>query len=200
MIATSAKRSSRKLVRFFRWASFFFLVVGFLCLGYAGYYVVAERAFQSIEMRKFEHSVPLAEPHLPINGQVLGRIRVPRLNLQAILVEGDSRDVLDKAVGHIPGTAMPGEWGNVALAGHRDRLFRPLRGIRVGDSIAIELSSGSFDYEVVSTFVVASSTTEVLRPTNQRELTLITCFPFNYVGAAPNRFIVRAREVAHKAR
>ncbi len=179
---------------------FFFLVVGFLCLGYAGYYVIAERAFQTIEMRKFEHSAPLAEPHLPINGEVLGRITVPRLNLRAVILEGDSRGVLDKAIGHLPGTAMPGEWGNVALAGHRDRLFRPLRDIRVGDSIAIESFGGSFDYEVVSTFVVPPTSTEVLHSTNQRELTLITCFPFNYVGAAPNRFIVRAREVAHKAK
>ena len=179
---------------------FFFLVVGFLCLGYAGYYVIAERAFQSIEIRKFEHSAPLAEPHLPIRGEVLGRIRVPRLNLQAIIVEGDSLQVLEKAVGHLPGTALPGEWGNVALAGHRDRLFRPLRDIREGDFIAIESNGRSYEYEVVSTFVVPPTATDVLHSTNHRELTLITCFPFNYVGAAPNRFIVRAREVAYKAK
>jgi len=179
---------------------FILLVAGLVCARYAGYYLTAERTFQTIEMRKFEHSAPLAEPHLPINGEVVGQIRVPRLNLQAMIVEGDSGEVLDKAVGHIPGTAMPGEWGNVALAGHRDRLFRPLREIRQGDVITVESSSGSFEYEVESSFVVAPTQTEVLQSTNGRELTLITCFPFNYVGHAPNRFIVRAREVAHKAK
>ena len=140
------------------------------------------------------------EPHLPINGEVLGRITVPRLNLRAVIVEGDSREVLDKAVGHLPGTAMPGAWGNVALAGHRDRLFHPLHDIREGDLIVIESEGRSLEYKVVSTFVVPPTATEVLHSTNQRELTLITCFPFNYVGAAPNRFIVRAREAAHKAK
>lgn len=177
---------------------YIFLVAGLLCAGYAGYYLAAEHAFQTIEMRKFEHSAPLAEPHLPITGEVLGQIRVSRLNLQAVIVEGDSGEVLDKAVGHIPGTAMPGGWGNVALAGHRDRLFRPLREIQRGDIITIESLSGSFEYEVESSFVVTPTETEVLNTTNGRELTLITCFPFNYVGSAPKRFIVRAREVARK--
>jgi sortase A len=182
-------------------ASFYILLVaGLVCAGYAGYYLAAERAFQTIEMRKFEHSAPLAEPHLPITGEVVGQIRVPRLNLQAMIVEGDSGGILDKAVGHIPGTAMPGEWGNVALAGHRDRLFRPLREIRQGDVITVESSSGSFDYQVESAFVVAPTQTEVLHSTNVRELTLITCFPFDYVGSAPNRFIVRAQEAAHKVK
>ena len=192
-------RPSKRFVPLLRAGFFFFLVVGLLCIGYASYYVVSEKTFQSIEMRKLEHTAPLAEPHVPISGEVLGQIRIPRLNLQAIIVEGDSREVLDKAVGHLPGTAMPGEWGNVALAGHRDRLFRPLRDIREGDSIAIEWQGSFIEYEVVSTFVVPPTATDVLQSTNQRELTLITCFPFNYVGAAPNRFIVRAREVARRA-
>lgn len=151
-----------------------------------------------MEMRKFEHSAPLAEPHLPITGEVVGEIRVPRLNLQAVIVEGDSGEVLGKAVGHTPGTAMPGEWGNVALAGHRDRLFRPLREIQQGDVITIQTAGESFNYEVESTFVVAPTETEVLHSTSRKELTLITCFPFNYVGSAPHRFIVRAREVSRK--
>jgi sortase A len=164
-------------------------------MGYAAYYLTAERAYQTIEMRKFEHAAPLAEPHVPISGEVVGQIQVPRLNLKAVIVEGDSGEVLNKAIGHIPGTAMPGEWGNVALAGHRDRLFRPLREILQGDLITIESPRGSFAYEVETTFVVAPTQTDVLHSANRNELTLITCFPFNYVGSAPNRYIVRAREV-----
>lgn len=127
--------------------------------------------------------------------EVVGQIQIPRLNLKAIVVEGDSGEVLGKAVGHISDTAMPGEWGNVALAGHRDRLFRPLRVIRKRDLITVETPGGSFEYEVESTFVVAPTEIEVLHAANRKELTLITCFPFNYVGSAPNRFIARAREV-----
>lgn len=176
------------------------LVAGLLCVGYVADYLAAERAYQTIELRKFEHAAPLAEPHVPITGEVVGQIRVPRLNLQAVIVEGDSGEVLNKAVGHIPGTAMPGEWGNVALAGHRDRLFRPLREIRKGDLITIDSPGGSFAYEVETTFVVARTETSVLSAASRNELTLITCFPFNYVGSAPNRYIVRAREVARTAK
>lgn len=173
-------------------------MAGILCTVYAGYYFSAERAFQTIEIRKFVHSAPLTEPHLLTAGEIVGQIEIPRLNLKAIVVEGDSGEVLGKAIGHIPETAMPGEWGNVALAGHRDRLFRPLREIRRGDLITIETPGGSFAYEVESTFIVAPTEVEVLHSANRKELTLVTCFPFNYVGSAPNRFIVRAREVSQK--
>ena len=92
---------------------------------------------------------------------------------------------------------MPGEWGNVVLAGHRDTFFRPLRHIRIGDIITLRSFQGeAFQYRVESTSVVSPTDIEVLEPLNGRKLTLITCFPFNYVGAAPNRFIVRAVEVA----
>jgi sortase A len=188
------------LTHFLEAGFYIFLVAGILCASYAGYYLVAARAFQTIEMHRFEHSAPLAEPHMPNAGEVVGQIQVTRLNLKAMIVEGDSGEVLGKAVGHIPGTAMPGEWGNVALAAHRDRLFRPLREIRQGDVITIQTAGGSFDYEVESTFVVAPTETEVLHATSRKMLTLITCFPFNYVGSAPNRFIVRAREVARKTK
>jgi sortase A len=92
---------------------------------------------------------------------------------------------------------VPGEWGNVAIAGHRDTFFRPLRHIRPGDVITLRTSGGeSFQYRVEWTNVVLPTDTQVLIPGNKRELTLITCFPFEYVGPAPNRFVVRAFEVA----
>ncbi len=199
-MSSFAERSPGKLPRLLKAAFYIFLVAGLLCVGYAAYYLAAERAYQTIELRKFEHAAPLAEPHVPITGEIVGQIQVPRLNLKAIIVEGDSGEVLSKAIGHIPGTAMPGEQGNVALAGHRDRLFRPLREIRKGDLITIDSPGGSSAYEVETTFVVTPAETDVLRAANRKELTLITCFPFNYVGSAPNRYIVRAREVARTAK
>jgi sortase A len=164
-------------------------------VSYAGYAVVYSQAYQTIELRKFEHNPWLAEPHLLNFGDVIGEIQIPRLGVKAVIVQGDAPELLDRAVGHIPQTALPGEWGNVALAGHRDRLFRPLRQVHQGDTIVLETAIGSFTYQVESTFVVPSSEVGVLRSSSTNELTLITCFPFDYIGRAPKRFIVRGREV-----
>jgi sortase A len=178
-----------------RWASSAFVLAGVIAVGYAGYVVVYSHAYQTIELRKFERNPPLAEPHFLNLGEVIGEIQIPRLGVKAVIVQGDAPEFLDRAVGHIPQTALPGEWGNVALAGHRDRLFRPLRQIHQGDTIVLETVRGSFIYEVESTFVVPSTEVRVLRSSSPNELTLITCFPFDYIGHAPKRFIVRGREV-----
>ena len=100
------------------------------------------------------------------------------------------------AVGHLPETALPGEAGNVALAGHRDSLFRPLRDVRPGDSIVLKMPDREFQYQVEWTAVVPPTAVEVIQPTSEPALTLVTCFPFSYIGAAPKRFVVRARAVA----
>jgi sortase A len=120
---------------------------------------------------------------------------VPRLGLNAIFVQGDSPRILRRAVGHISDTALPGEWGNVVLTGHRDTFFRPLRNIRQGDAITLTTVDGDYQYQVESIAVVPPSDVQVLQPSSQRTLTLITCFPFYYVGPAPKRFIVRARQI-----
>jgi len=123
---------------------------------------------------------------------VLGRIEIPRIGVSAIVREGDDDTTLAVAVGHIPGTARPGEHGNMALAGHRDSFFRALRHIQVHDTIRIRTAGRRYEYLVDSTEVVAPEETRVLDPTGDAVLTLVTCYPFEYVGHAPNRFIVRA--------
>jgi sortase A len=129
------------------------------------------------------------------DGEVIGEMRIPRLELKAIIVQGESSKVLRRAVGHLVKTALPGEPGNVALAGHRDTFFRPLRGIQLGDAITIKTPEGEFEYQVESTEVVLPSDIQVLQPSGENTLTLVTCFPFYFVGAAPKRFIVRARQI-----
>ncbi|HKV23676.1 MAG TPA: class D sortase [Candidatus Acidoferrum sp.] len=183
-----------------RWASFFFLFAGVLGVSYAALVILSGEAFQAIELHRFEHRAPTAEPHLPIFGEVLGELQIPRIGLRAVVMQGDSRNILDRAVGHLPRTALPGEVGNVALAGHRDRLFRPLREIRDGDIILLQTPGETFQYQVQTAFVVPGTEVSVLQPTQPRELTLITCYPFNFIGHAPNRFIVRARQVAAQPR
>lgn len=179
-----------------RLAFYIFLAFGLLAAGYAGYIIADARTYQAIQLRKFAQEVPTVEPHFPVIGEAVGEIQIPRLALRAVILQGDSPQVLRRGVGHLPNTPMPGERGNVGLAGHRDSFFRPLRQIRTGDLITLRTSKGEFHYQVKSTLVVTPENTEVLASAERSELTLVTCFPFNYVGAAPDRFVVRALQVS----
>lgn len=125
-------------------------------------------------------------------GALIGQIDIPRLRLSAIVVEGTENRDLKLAAGHIPGTAFPGRPGNAAIAAHRDSLFRPLRRIQSGDIVVFKTSSAVYSYRVVSTAIVTPGDIEVLYPTARESLTLVTCYPFYYIGSAPERFIVRA--------
>jgi sortase A len=116
-----------------------------------------------------------------------------------MVVQGDSAAILRRAVGHLADTALPGESGNVVLAGHRDTFFRPLKLVQAGDAIILKTRVGDFEYLVDSTAVVLPSDVQVIQPTGGHTLTLITCFPFSYLGSAPDRFIVHARETAGTA-
>ena len=171
------------------------LTAGVIALGYAAYVVIDATAYQALEHRRFERVRSGASAAPPVvDGESIGEIQIPRLGLTAIVVQGESAAVLRRAVGHLADTALPGEAGNVVLAGHRDTFFRPLKGVRVGDAIGLHTRDGDFAYLVESTAVVPPSDVQVLRPTSGHTLTLITCFPFTYLGSAPDRFIVRARE------
>ncbi|HEY1758503.1 MAG TPA: class D sortase [Bryobacteraceae bacterium] len=130
------------------------------------------------------------------DGTIIGRLSIPRLQLSAMVREGVDETTLSLALGHVPNTALPGQQGNMAVAGHRDTLFRSLRGIKKDDLIRIEtVSSGSYLYSVRATEIVDPAEVSVLKPSQDSELTLVTCYPFNYIGPAPQRFIVKAQEV-----
>ena len=190
-----ARAASSTRTRILRGAAYFFLVFGLLALGYAVFVFADSYTYQALEMKKFEPLGLPYEPHLIAEGEVIGKIQVPRLDLNVMVVQGDSPANLRRAVGHLSKSALPGEWGNVALAGHRDTFFRPLRNIRLGDEIRFTTSVRSFEYVVESIEVVAPTDIRVLETSTGHELTLLTCFPFYYVGPAPKRFVVRAREV-----
>jgi len=138
--------------------------------------------------------VPQGKPPLP--SSVIGRLEIPRLNLTAMVREGADGETLHRAVGHIPGTALPGYAGNVALAGHRDTFFRALRNIKKDDTIELETENGTYRYLVQSTQIVGPRDVGVLAASHGQTLTLVTCYPFYYVGSAPKRFIVRAAQVS----
>ena len=125
-----------------------------------------------------------------------GRIEIARIGLDAAIREGIDAHTLNIAVGHVPGTAKPGDRGNVVLTGHRDSFFRALRKVRAGDTVRVLWDEGPILYLVESTSIVNRDAIEVMHPTSDHTLTLITCYPFNFVGNAPKRFIVHADRVA----
>jgi LPXTG-site transpeptidase (sortase) family protein len=145
------------------------------------------------ELRQFTAPEKTA-PALPQQA-VIGRIEIPRIGVRGMVLEGTSDSCLRRAIGHIEGTALPGQPGNIGLAGHRDTFFLGLKGIKEGDTIRIRTLDGTFTYKVESIRIVTPKDVDVLDPTPVPTLTLVTCYPFNFVGAAPDRYIVQAREV-----
>lgn len=182
-------------------------LAGAVAIAYYTIQVSAALRFQAEQARRFDRAVSSFSPKggrsasNPVqganqtsrHGKVLGRLQISRLGLSAMVVDGVDDAALRLAVGHIPGTPLPGDFGNVALAGHRDTFFRPLRNIRIADQIDIETWKGDFRYRVTSTAIVSPEDVSVLRPTPDHSLTLVTCYPFNFIGAAPKRFVVWAK-------
>jgi sortase A len=135
----------------------------------------------------------------PATDSLIGRIEIPRILLSAVVVEGVGKTTLRRAVGHIPGTALPGQPGNVGISGHRDTFFRPLKDLKNKDEIQFSTVNGNFRYVVESLAVVDPKNVGVLAPSSENLLTLVTCYPFFYIGAAPKRFVVRARQMPAQA-
>jgi sortase A len=129
----------------------------------------------------------------------LGLLEIPRLGVSATVMSGDDEEVLAAAAGHLPDTPRPWEAGNSAIAAHRDGLFRPLKRIRRGDVIRLRTSRGDLEYRVDELRIVMPTDLSVLEPRESDSITLITCYPFNYVGAAPKRFIVHAERIGGSA-
>jgi len=123
---------------------------------------------------------------------VVGVLEIPRLKLSEVVASGEDDKTLKVAIGHLLDTPLPWAQGNSVLAAHRDTHFRPLRDIQHGDLIRLKTRKGVFEYSVKDTMIVAPTDVWVMAPSQERRLTLVTCYPFNYVGSAPQRFIVRA--------
>ena len=141
-------------------------------------------------------AVPRPAPPRPVRrGDVIGELEIPRLQLSVMVFEGDDAEILGHGAGHIPGTALPPGSGNIGIAAHRDTYFRPLRVIHTNDVITLKTPAGTSRYAVTETEIVRPSAIDVLSPTPGRDMTLVTCYPFFYVGSAPERFIVHARKI-----
>jgi sortase A len=201
------------LRRILKWAQRALFACAFLLLGYCAFALVNAWIFQSRQSANLDRqlrdrraaSEAAPQPRSATSAQgapaaaadgLIGRIEIPRLLLSVVVVEGVDKTTLGRAVGHIPGTALPGAAGNVGLAGHRDTFFRPLKDLKIKDEIQLSTLKGNFKYEVQSLRVVEPNNVGVLASSGENVLTMVTCYPFYYVGPAPKRWIVRARQVS----
>jgi len=208
---TAANRTPAIGGRWYRSVERLLMLVAFVALGAYAYTTAEAFIYQSFENRALDAilthphprphasaSVPSADREVgaakasPAPGSTLGRIEIPRLGVSAVVRSGSDARTLSLAVGHVAGTALPGERGNVGLAAHRDTFFRRLGDLRPDDEIRMVTTEGTLEYRVERTDVVRPGDVWVLDPTESSVLTLITCYPFTYFGAAPDRFVVRA--------
>jgi len=167
-----------------------------------GWYVVEQLStsyYQAMSNRELEAiRIPVTAAPVPrsrvrlTRGSLVGRVDVPRVGVSSVIREGDDTGTLRHSVGHIPETALPGDPGNAGLAGHRDTFFRRLKDVRTGDRIVVTTADSVLHYVIRATRIVGPDDVSVLNPTQSPTLTLVTCYPFNYIGAAPKRFIVQA--------
>jgi sortase A len=173
------------------------LLAGMLTLSYAALSWGYAGAFQTYQHWVFDQSPVASRPSDtgPPPHSVIGRLEIPRLDLSVMILEGADEQDLSLGVGRVPGTALPGQDGNVVIAGHRDTFFQPLRKIKENDLITLATLRGSTSYIVEFIKITDPQDVAVLRSTPEPSLTLITCYPFGYLGSAPERFVVRAREI-----
>src|SRR5262245_4669089 len=196
-----------------RWLERLLLLVALLCLGAWAYAWLDARYTQYQEGKLLDEAVQAPpdaasraaetdaletfhatqrQPEPAPEGTLVGRLEIPRLGVSAIVLEGIGKKTLRRGVGHIPDTPLPEAGGNVGLAAHRDSFFRELKDVRKDDVITLKTLEGTYEYRVEWTRIVQPENVEVLADTGVPALTLVTCYPFYYVGSAPERFIVRA--------
>jgi sortase A len=174
------------------------LFIGLGCLGLYVFVAVDAHLHQAALERELYRPLPPrsaaaapkttpAQPKHLSEGDLFGRLEIPRLNLSVMVMEGDADRILRLGAGHVPGTPM-------AIAGHRDTFFRPLKDIKLDDTIRFTTPQGISEYRVVSTQIVGPTDTSILDAKDDSTLTLITCYPFYYIGPAPKRFIIQAEK------
>ncbi len=172
------------------------MLAGLLLLSYVGFEYYSMYGAQKRMARQWQAqndarqtvSSPLANPLA--NNDGLTRVEIPKINLDAIVVEGVSRKELKIAPGHVPSSAIPGENGNSVITAHRDTFFRHIYELAKGDEILVRRNGEVFKFQVTGKRVVDPADVSVLDPTADPQLTLITCYPTYYIGPAPGRLVI----------
>jgi sortase A len=185
-----------------RWLAGTLILAGALALLWVGVNLVMTASYRRHAAAALESMRASPAPEDPPgppaalrSGEPIGTLEIVRIGLSGVVVEGDDDSVLDRAIGHLPDTPLPWQTGNSALAAHRDALFRPLKDVRFGDVLRLTTPYGVYEYRVRETLIVKPEDVWVLDATLGSVLTLISCWPFAYIGHAPERFIVRADRI-----
>ncbi|MGA3372958.1 MAG: class D sortase [Terracidiphilus sp.] len=196
---TQRERFADHARRFLRWTRRLFLITGILAISYVALTLLNARLYQDAASHVLEqqmhadeqHAVSRSKPTVK-EGDTLGKMEIPRLGFSVVVLQGTTSKTLLLGVGHIEGTALPGEAGNIGIAGHRDTYFRVLKDIRANDEIRLQTASGISSYEVDWIQITDPGDGGIVANSNESALTLVTCYPFHYIGAAPERFVVHA--------
>ena len=201
-LTTEREMHPTRIRRLLHWTQRLLFITGALALGYVGFTLLDARHYQVSAKRSLEGQIHREKEHHESQpkaalktGDVLGRVDIPRLGISVAVLEGTSSRTLRLGAGHIEGTPLPGDIGNIGIAGHRDTFFRELKDVRENDEIQLQTATALFHYEVDWVRVVDPDDITVLEPSAQEStLTLVTCYPFHFVGSAPKRFVVRAHK------
>lgn len=187
-----------------------FMVAGLVLIGYAAFELyesnkqqneALQSAKELVTANDLDESVKagreeLAKDFDPQEGDVIGILNIPRLDAGLPIVAGTDEDELARGVGHYTGTAFPSQGRQILLSGHRDTVFRNLGELEIGDTFEVQMSYGTFVYEIVETFIVdADDRTVIDYSIDEEVLTVSTCYPFRFVGNAPDRYIINAKPV-----
>jgi len=197
--AAKPQRFPPRTKRVLHWSRHLLFITGILALGFVGFTMLDARLYQASAMRSLDNQIRTERQHQSTQprppakqGDVLGRMDIPRLGLSVAVLQGTNSRILRRGVGHIESTPFPGELGNSGIAGHRDTFFRGLKDIHTNDEINLQTATGLLRYKVDSMKVVPPDDGSILAPSSESALTLVTCYPFYLVGPAPKRFVVHA--------
>jgi sortase A len=187
---------------FIRWTSRLLFIAGGLAVSYVALILLYARLYQRTAGNELEAQIHAEVLHTAVpsstaikEGDVLGRIEIPRIGVSVAVLQGTTSQTLRLGVGHIEGTALPGQPGNIGIAGHRDTYFRDLKDIRRNDEILLQTAIGIDRYEVDWLQITAPSDGAILSSSTGSALTLVTCYPFHYIGSAPERYVVHAHRL-----
>jgi sortase A len=188
---------ARRGERFIGWTRRILILTGVLALAYVALTLSNAKLFQNAASRALDGQIQAEEQHRDVKnnvkeGGVLGRMEIPRIGMSVMVLQGTASKTLRLGVGHIDGTSLPGESGNIGIAGHRDTFFRGLKDVHRDDEILLQTASGTSRYEVDWIQITAPGDGNIVSLATESGLTLVTCYPFHYVGPAPERFVVHA--------
>ncbi|MFB1049925.1 class D sortase [Paraliobacillus sp. JSM ZJ581] len=184
--------------------SFLFMIAGAIFLSIGGYQLFKTKAAEKESLKEVnellnssdEHAVTNPNDFSPSPNEKVGKLQIPSIDAELAIVEGTDPEDLAEGVGHYSESAYPEQNDQIVLSGHRDTVFRSLGDVKLGDTFTIQLPHGDYTYEMVDSKIVAADDTSIIKSTApDEELIISTCYPFSYIGDAPDRYIIYAKPI-----